>query len=54
MLYLNKAMAGEFYSYLTGRNFIEKEDLIILLPEKLELGGRGIEETIIKAAANLF
>jgi len=55
VLYLNKAMAGgEFYSYLTGRNFIEKEDLIILLPEKLELGGRGIEETIIKAAANLF
>ncbi len=54
VLYLNKAMAsGEFYKHLTGRNFIEKEDLIIFLPHKMKIAS-GMENSIINAANNLF
>ena len=54
VLYLNKAMAGgEFYQCITGRNYIEKNGMIIILPS-----GTGIdkymEEQLLESAGELF
>jgi len=53
-LYLNKAMAaGEFYRCVTGRNFIENSDTIILLPEGAN-PGKTTEKLLLDAAGSLF
>ena len=54
ILYLNKAMAGgEFYQYITGRNFIEKDDIIIILPNGLK-PDENTKNQILQSARNLF
>ena len=53
-LYLNKAMAeGEFYQRITGRSNIEKNDIMVILPDGVSKD-KVNEEQIIKAAEMLF
>ncbi len=54
VLYLNRAIAaGEFYQYITGRNYIEKDGILILLPESVSLRGLP-QEQLFKASETLY
>jgi Glycerophosphoryl diester phosphodiesterase len=54
ILYLNKAMAGgEYYRCITGRNFIEQDGLIIILP-KGENPDAGLARRLLEAAGKLY
>ena len=53
-LYLNKAMAdGEFYQLITTRGYIEKNDIMVILPDGV-VKDKVDEEQIIKSAGLLF
>jgi hypothetical protein len=53
-LYLNKAMAGgEFYRAITGRDYLEKDDKIIILPAG-EQYGEAMKRELLDAAGKLF
>lgn len=53
-LYLNKAMAGgEILEQITGRTYLEKDDIIIILPLKSKLD-KSMERQLIDSAQNLF
>lgn len=54
ILYLNKAMAsGEFFRCVTGREFIEMDDLIIILPAGIKPDSR-LTNQLSAAAGKLF
>ncbi len=54
VLYLNKAMAGgEFYRCITGRNYIEKNGIIIILPSGAAPDS-SMEKQLLEAAGKLF
>jgi hypothetical protein len=54
ILYLNKAMAaGDFFRLITGRESIEREGIIILLPEGVK-PGNDLKEQLFKAAEELY
>jgi glycerophosphoryl diester phosphodiesterase len=54
VLYLNKAMAGgEFYRFFTGRESIEKDGIMIILPTGAKLD-KGMKEQLFKAAGKLY
>jgi len=54
VLYLNKAMAGgEFYRSITGRNYIEKDGKIIILPSGAAPGS-SMEKQLLEVAGKLF
>lgn len=53
-LYLNKAMAsGEIYEHITGRTYIEKDNLIIILPENIKVNQNTVNR-LIETAQDLF
>ena len=53
-LYLNKAMAdGEIYKYLTGREYLEDGETIVILPDGVQLD-RSRRNEILKSARSLF
>lgn len=53
-LYLNKAMAdGEIYQYLTGRDYLEADDLIVILPEHAGVS-KEMESQLLAAAHKLY
>lgn len=54
VLYLNKAMAaGEFYQCITGRSYLENENMIIILPKGVSLN-KSEKEKILRAADMLY
>lgn len=54
VLYLNKAMApGDFFGLVTGREAIEKEGVMILLPEGVN-PDKTMKEQLLKAAGKLY
>jgi len=54
LLYLNKAMAGgELYQQITGRNFIQLDDILIILPEGISKNNIN-QKQIIQSAGLLF
>jgi len=54
VLYLNKAMAGgEFYRCITGRNYLERDGKIIILPSGAE-PDNDMEMQLLEAAGKLF
>ncbi len=54
VLYLNKAMAaGDFFRLITGRESIEKEGILILLPEGVN-PGKDLKEQLLKTAGKLY
>lgn len=53
-LYLNKSMAGgEFYREITGRAYLEKDGIVILLPDTAEPNG-ALKDRLLQAAGKLF
>ncbi len=53
-LYLNKAMAGgEFYRCITGREYLEKDGKIVILPEGKKYNG-AMKDELLAAAGKLF
>lgn len=54
VLYLNKSMAGgEFYREVTGRAYLEKDGMVILLPDAAEPDG-ALKAQLLQAADKLF
>ncbi len=54
VLYLNKAMAGgEFYREITGREYLEEDGRIILLPGGARPDG-ALQDQLLKTAGKLF
>lgn len=54
VLYRDKAMAtGEFFRHITGREFIEKDGLIIILPTGASVE-KNFEKQLLQAAGMLF
>ncbi|HVI40427.1 MAG TPA: glycerophosphodiester phosphodiesterase family protein, partial [Anaerovoracaceae bacterium] len=54
MLYLNKAMAGgEFYKGITGRDYIESDGRIILLPDGVK-PDKEMEKQLLQSVGKLF
>lgn len=53
-LYLNKTFAsGEIYEKITGRPYIENQDVIVILPQGVA-SSKGMREELCRAAALLF
>lgn len=53
-LYLNKAMAeGEFYQLITGRSYVEKDDILVILPNGVSKD-KVNKEQIVQSARLLF
>lgn len=53
-LYLNKAMAGGgFFQCITGRNYLEKDDMLIILPNGLKTD-KEMDQQIVSSARELF
>jgi len=54
VLYLNKAMAGgEFYRSITGRDYIEEDGRILLLPDGVKTD-KDMDKQLLEAAGKLF
>ena len=54
VLYLNKAMAGgEFYEGITGRDYIERDGRIIILPDGVK-PDKEMEKQLLQSVGKLF